>query len=122
MKNLFLILFSAIFLCACAHIDANERDESFRFKYYGAVYKDMAAAAVPEVLVEAGFALEKSESESFFIKGISADGKTEIEVFMTEKSEGALFEAAFYHKRKAVNKEKPYNGFFSDLDKKVFSY
>ena len=121
MKNIFFILFFSGFLCACAHSGGAAGNENFRFRHYGSAYRDLAARSLLETLGEAGFALEKPESEDLFAKGISQDGKTEVLVFLKETTKGVLVEISFYYKDKPIKKEKPYKGFFSDLDKKVFA-
>ena len=121
MKKIFLVLFSFVLLCACAHISANDSGEQFRSKYYDAAYQELTARALLETLCEAGFAVEKAENKDFFAKGVSQDGKTEVLVFLKETTKGVLVEISFYYKDKPIKKEKPYKGFFSDLDKKVFA-
>ena len=122
MKNIFFILFFSGFLCACAHSGGAAGNENFRFRHYGSAYRDLAARSLLETLGEAGFALEKPESEDLFAKGVSLDGKTEIVVFMTERPKEVLFELSFYYKGGAVRKAKPYDDLFADMEERIFSY
>lgn len=117
MKILFPFLFFTAFFCACSHLGGYERADYCRIKVYDAVHKDRAGAAAIERLIAADFALTKAEGEEFFLRGLSAGGESAAEVLMSETADGVVFKVCFYNKGSPVRRGKPYEDFFSDMDK-----